>query len=110
MKKIPKKIALVFFISLVFCNDDKKYSLIPNIPEVGTKIKYHFVEEIYFDLPGKGRFEHVSKFDNITEYMASIIGAAFCPYKKLNDNRAKIEKRTFIIFSICLLNYKIPNP
>ena len=69
MKKIPMKIALVFFISLVFCNDDKKYSLIPNLPEVGTKIKYHYVEEIYFELPGRGRFEHISEFDNTTEYM-----------------------------------------
>ena len=69
MKKIPMKIALVFFISLVFCIDDEKYSLIPNLPEVGTKVKYHYVEEIYFELPGRGRFEHISEFDNTTEYM-----------------------------------------
>ena len=72
MKKIPMKFALVFIIALAFCSEDKKYSLIPKIedlPEVGAKRKQHFVEELYFDLPGKGRYQAISKFDNISEYM-----------------------------------------
>ena len=70
MKKIPMKFALVFIIALAFCSEDKKYSLIPKIedlPEVGAKRKQHFVEELYFDLPGKGRYQAISKFDNISE-------------------------------------------
>ena len=73
MKKIPMKIVLVFFISLVFCSDDEKYSLVynrlENIPEVGTKYKYHYSKEMYFELPRKGRYQHVSEFDQIEEYM-----------------------------------------
>ena len=72
MKKIPMKLALVFFIAFAFCSDDKKYSLIPgfeNLPEVGEKWKIREVDELYFDLPGKGRYQAKSEFYNIFEYM-----------------------------------------
>ena len=72
MKKTPMKLPLVFFIALAFCSDDKKYTLIRNIenlPEVGAKWKIHEVDELYFDLPGKGRYQAISEFDNIEEYM-----------------------------------------
>ena len=72
MKKTPMKLALVFFIVLAFCSDDKKYTLIRNIenlPEVGAKWKIHEVDELYFDLPGKGRYQAISRFDSIEEYM-----------------------------------------
>ena len=60
MKKIPMKFVLVFIIALAFCSEDKKYSLIRNIenlPEVGAKWKIHEVDELYFDLPGRGRYQ-----------------------------------------------------
>ena len=72
MKKIPMKLALVFFIAFAFCSDDKKYSLIPgfeNLPEVGEKWKIREVDELYFDLPGRGRYQAISEFYNIFEYM-----------------------------------------
>ena len=72
MKKIPMKLALVFFISLAFCSDDKKYSLIPgigNLPKVGAKWKIREVDELYFNLPGRGRYQAISEFYNIFEYM-----------------------------------------
>ena len=72
MKKIPMKFALVFFIAFVFCSDDKKYSLIPgfeNLPEPGAKWKIREVDELYFNLPDEGRYQAISEFYNIFEYM-----------------------------------------
>ena len=91
MIKISMRIVLVFFIALVFCSDDKKYSLIPdrsvaNLPVVGNILIFHHVEELYFDLPGRGRYHNVAEFDNIEEYMGEQDGFYIIKLTRVNMN------------------------
>ena len=72
MNKIPLIITLIFFISLVFCNE--KYTFLPrdyvkDKINIGHIIKTRVVEESYFDLPGVGSVHRMNKFISIEEYM-----------------------------------------
>ena len=72
MNKIPLIITLIFFISLVFCNE--KYTFLPrdyvtNKMNIGKITKTRVVEESYFDLPGVGSIHRMNKFISVEEYL-----------------------------------------
>ena len=69
MKNIHPTFVFVFFISLVFCSDDEKYSFILGEPVVGEKSVQTHSDEISFTLPGIGYVKYVSSYTSVFEFL-----------------------------------------
>ena len=72
MKKISMKIILVFFISLIFCSDDEKYTLQHEFDygesDVGIFKEKH-EQEVSFKLPGIGFVKYVNTFTKLSHFL-----------------------------------------
>ena len=69
MKKISMKIILVFFISLAFCSDDEKYTLIFGDFDVGEKMIYKYSLETFFTVPGIGLIKYMEEYIETLEFL-----------------------------------------
>ena len=69
MKVFNLRIIFLFFVSLSFCSEDEKYSLIFGERVVGEKIVQTHSEEISFTLPGIGYVEYVSSLTSVVEFL-----------------------------------------
>jgi len=63
------KIILVFFISLAFCSDDEKYTLIFGDFDVGEKMIYKYSLETFFTVPGIGLIKYMEEYIETLEFL-----------------------------------------
>jgi len=63
------KIILVFFISLAFCSDDEKYTLIFGDFDVGEKMIYKYSLETSFTVPGIGLIKYMEEYIETLEFL-----------------------------------------
>jgi len=63
-----KRIFIVFFITLLFCNDEEKYTFLNNINE-GHKITYKQDGIMTFSLPGMGEVKQGGNQTQLLEYL-----------------------------------------
>ena len=63
------KIILVFFISLAFCSDDEKYTLIFGDFGVGEKMIYKYSLETSFTVPGIGLVKYMEEYIETLEFL-----------------------------------------
>ena len=73
MKILNQKILFVFFVSLAFCSEDKKYTFqyTFDYPEDGTEYieKRNHETEWSFDVPGIGYVKYVSTYTSLSQYL-----------------------------------------
>jgi len=69
MKNNHSVFVFAFFISLAFCSEDEKYSLIFGEHVIGEKYIQKHSEEISFTLPGIGYVEYVASSTSIIEFL-----------------------------------------
>ena len=63
------KIILVFFISLIFCSDDEKYTFIFGDFDVGKKMIYKYSLETSFTVPGIGLIKYMEEYIETLEFL-----------------------------------------
>ena len=63
------KIILVFFISLIFCSDDEKYTFIFGDFDVGEKMIYKYSLETSFTVPGIGLVKYMEEYIETLEFL-----------------------------------------
>ena len=73
MYKIITRIILVFFVSLVFCSEDEKYTFqyTFDYPEDGTEYieRWQHETEWSFDVPGIGYVKYASSYISVSQYL-----------------------------------------
>ena len=69
MKILNLRFLLVFFVSLSFCREDEKYSLIFGERVIGEKYVQTHSDEISFTLPGIGYVEYVNSLTSVVEFL-----------------------------------------
>ena len=73
MKILNQKILFVFFVSLVFCSEDEKYTFqyTFDYPEDGTEYieRWQHETEWSFDVPGIGYIKYVSTYTSLSQYL-----------------------------------------
>jgi hypothetical protein len=78
MKILKQKILFVFFVSLVFCGEDEKYTFQYDFdyPEDGTEYieRWKNEQEWSFDVPGVGYVKYVSSWTVLSQYLGQVDG------------------------------------
>ena len=78
MKILNQKILFVFFVSLVFCGEDEKYTFQYDFdyPEDGTEYieRWKNEQEWSFDVPGIGYVKYVSSWTVLSQYLGQVDG------------------------------------
>ena len=73
MKILNQKILFVFFVSLAFCSEDKKYTFqyTFDYPEDSTEYieKWEHSMELSFDVPGIGYVKYASSYISLSQYL-----------------------------------------
>ena len=83
MKAFHLKFLFIFFISLVFCSEDEKYTFIfggSQRLEVGEKWTYKVTHELQFNIPHIGLTKYATQHISITEYLG--IDGEFYKFKE----------------------------
>ena len=63
-----KRVIIVFFIALLFCNEEEIYTFVNNINE-GHRVKYKQDDIMTFEMPGAGEVKQGGNKTQLLEYL-----------------------------------------